>query len=51
VNLLRAGTEFSSFGHGLSELGYTVGCDATVEAHIAEGQYERLPALARKGSR
>jgi putative tryptophan/tyrosine transport system substrate-binding protein len=36
----------SSFGQGLSELGYTVGRDATVEAHIAEGQYERLPALA-----
>jgi putative ABC transport system substrate-binding protein len=36
----------SSFGQGLSELGYPVGRDATVEAHMAEGQYDRLPALA-----
>jgi putative ABC transport system substrate-binding protein len=36
----------SSFGQGLSELGYTVGRDATVEAQLAEGQYDRLPALA-----
>jgi putative tryptophan/tyrosine transport system substrate-binding protein len=36
----------SSFGEGLSELGYTVGRDATVEARMAEGQYDQLPALA-----
>jgi ABC-type uncharacterized transport system substrate-binding protein len=36
----------SSFGEGLTELGYTVGRDATVEARMAEGQYDRLPALA-----
>jgi ABC-type uncharacterized transport system substrate-binding protein len=36
----------SSFGQGLSEIGYTVGRDATVEARMAEGQYDRLPALA-----
>jgi putative ABC transport system substrate-binding protein len=36
----------SSFGQGLSELGYTVGRDATVEAHMAEGQHDRVPALA-----
>jgi putative tryptophan/tyrosine transport system substrate-binding protein len=31
----------SSFGQGLSEIGYTVGRDATVEARI-----DRMPALA-----
>jgi ABC-type uncharacterized transport system substrate-binding protein len=36
----------ASFGHGLSETGYTAGRDVTVEARMAEGQYDRLPALA-----
>jgi putative ABC transport system substrate-binding protein len=36
----------SSFGQGLSDTGYTVGRDVTVEARIAEGQDDRLPALA-----
>jgi putative ABC transport system substrate-binding protein len=36
----------SSFGEGLSETGYTVGRDVTVEARMAEGQNDRLPALA-----
>ena len=36
----------ASFGHGLSETGYVAGRDVTVEAHMAEGQYNRLPALA-----
>jgi putative ABC transport system substrate-binding protein len=36
----------ASFGHGLSETGYVAGRDVTVEAHMAEGQYDRLPALA-----
>jgi putative ABC transport system substrate-binding protein len=36
----------ASFGQGLSETGYTVGQDLTVETRMAEGQYERLPALA-----
>ena len=36
----------ASFGQGLSETGYTVGRDVTVEARMAEGQYDRLPALA-----
>ena len=35
-----------SFGHGLSETGYAVGRDVTVETRMAEGQYDRLPALA-----
>ena len=35
-----------SFGQGLSETGYTVGRDVKVEARMAEGQYDRLPALA-----
>jgi putative tryptophan/tyrosine transport system substrate-binding protein len=36
----------SSFGQGLSDTGYAVGRDVTVEARIAEGQDDRLPALA-----
>jgi putative ABC transport system substrate-binding protein len=36
----------SSFGQGLSDGGYTVGRDVTVEARMAEGQDDRLPALA-----
>src|SRR5262249_5066942 len=36
----------ASFGHGLSETGYAVGRDVTVETRMAEGQYDRLPALA-----
>jgi putative ABC transport system substrate-binding protein len=36
----------SSFGQGLTDTGYTVGRDVTVEARMAEGQDDRLPALA-----
>jgi putative tryptophan/tyrosine transport system substrate-binding protein len=36
----------ASFGDGLSETGYVTGRDVTVEARMAEGQYDRLPALA-----
>jgi putative tryptophan/tyrosine transport system substrate-binding protein len=36
----------ASFGHGLSETGYAVGRDVTVETRMAEGEYDRLPALA-----
>ena len=36
----------ASFGQGLSETGYTAGRDVTIERRLAEGQYERLPALA-----
>jgi putative ABC transport system substrate-binding protein len=36
----------ASFGDGLSETGYVAGRDVTIEAHMAEGQYDRLPALA-----
>jgi putative ABC transport system substrate-binding protein len=36
----------SSFGQGLSETGYTVGRDVTVDARVAEGQNDQLPALA-----
>src|SRR5262249_55715673 len=34
----------ASFGHGLSETGYAVGRDVRVEARMAEGEYDRLPA-------
>jgi putative tryptophan/tyrosine transport system substrate-binding protein len=36
----------ASFGHGLSETGYVAGRDVTVGVRMAEGQYDRLPALA-----
>jgi putative ABC transport system substrate-binding protein len=36
----------ASFGQGLSEVGYVLGRDVTIEQHLAETQYERLPALA-----
>ena len=36
----------ASFGHGLSETGYAVGRDVTVEARMAEGEYDRLPVMA-----
>jgi putative ABC transport system substrate-binding protein len=45
--LVSAGLEQTdSFGQGLSETDYIVGRDVTVEARMAEGQYDRLPALA-----
>jgi putative tryptophan/tyrosine transport system substrate-binding protein len=36
----------ASFGQGLSETGYAVGRDVTVGPRMAEGYYDRLPALA-----
>jgi putative tryptophan/tyrosine transport system substrate-binding protein len=36
----------ASFAQGLSETRYAVGRDVTIEQRLAEGQYERLPALA-----
>ena len=36
----------ASFSQGLSETGYTAGRDITIEQRLAEGRYERLPALA-----
>jgi putative ABC transport system substrate-binding protein len=36
----------ASFGQGLSEAGYVAGRDVMIEARLAEGQYDRLPALA-----
>jgi ABC-type uncharacterized transport system substrate-binding protein len=46
VSALVTSKRISSFGEGLSDTGYTVGRDVTVEARIAEGQDDRLPALA-----
>src|SRR5262245_23590364 len=39
-------TRIASFGQGLSETGYAVGRTVTIEARMAEGQYDRLPTLA-----
>src|SRR5262245_41995234 len=36
----------ASFAQGLSETSYAAGRDVTIEQRLAEGQYERLPALA-----
>ena len=36
----------ASFSQGLSETSYAVGRDVTIEQRLAEGQYERLSALA-----
>jgi hypothetical protein len=46
LSVLVTSKRISSFGQGLSETGYIVGRDVTVEARMAEGQYDRLPALA-----
>jgi ABC-type uncharacterized transport system substrate-binding protein len=36
----------ASFSQGLSETGYVAGRDVMIEPRLAEGQYNRLPALA-----
>jgi putative ABC transport system substrate-binding protein len=36
----------SSFSQGLSEIGFVVGKDVTIDLRMAEGNYERLPAMA-----
>ena len=36
----------TSFSQGLSETGYVAGRDVMIEPRLAEGQYDRLPALA-----
>jgi ABC-type uncharacterized transport system substrate-binding protein len=36
----------ASFRQGLSDAGYVAGRDVMIEARLAEGQYDRLPALA-----
>jgi putative ABC transport system substrate-binding protein len=46
VSALVTSKRISSFGQGLSSTGYAVGRDVTVEARMAEGQDDRLPALA-----
>ena len=40
------GKRIVSLGQGLTETGYVVGRDVMVEQRLADGQYDRLPALA-----
>jgi putative tryptophan/tyrosine transport system substrate-binding protein len=40
------GKRVVSFGQGLTETGYVVGREVMVEQRLADGQYDRLPALA-----
>ncbi len=37
---------YPAFLHGMRELGYVEGKNLAIEARYADGQYERLPALA-----
>ena len=36
----------SSFGQGLSEIGFVVGKDVVIDVRMAEGKYDRLPTMA-----
>ena len=38
--------QLRSFAQGLGETGVVVGRDVAIERRLAEGQYQRLPALA-----
>jgi putative ABC transport system substrate-binding protein len=39
-------SRISSFGQGLSEIGFVVGKDVMIDVRMAEGKYDRLPTMA-----
>jgi putative ABC transport system substrate-binding protein len=46
ISSLVTTKRIASFSRGLSETGYSVDRDVTIEQRLAEGRYDRLPALA-----
>ena len=46
LNSLQTGQDFEALSQGLLEAGFVDGRNVTIEGRWAEGQYDRLPALA-----
>ena len=46
LNSLQIGQDIDAIRQGLGETGFVAGRNVTIEGRWAEGQYDRLPALA-----